>query len=279
MSDNVHKGHRQRVRERVMEQGMRALPDHEILEILLFYTIPRGDTNEIAHALLNRFGTLKGVMDADQKDLITVKGIGPESAILIKLLPEYLRRYLSDDPDRAFRYDTFTKIGEYLYRKFIGITHEQLYMMMFNNRLNLLDCVLVSEGTVNCSEVMLRRMSEAIIHKKAAAIVLAHNHPDGLAHASSSDLENTETIRMHLENMGVQLLDHLVFADQRYVSVMKQSRGIFRVSPISQKIDQEFFARFYGENEGNVYRVCPAFPGLGEDEPEKIAENDDDTAE
>ena len=268
MSNNVHKGHRQRVRERVMEQGMRALPDHEILEILLFYTIPRGDTNPIAHALLDRFGSLKGVLDADPNDLITVKGIGPESAVLIKLLPEYLRRYLSDNPERLFRYDTFTKIGEYLYRKFIGIRHEQLYMMMFNNRLNLLDCILVSEGTVNCSEILLRRMSEAIIHKKATVIALAHNHPDGLAHASSSDLENTETVRMHLENMGVQLLDHLVFADQRYVSIMKQSRGVFRVSPISQKIDQEFFTRFYGENEGTVYSIQPTFPGLDAELPE-----------
>lgn len=274
MSNNVHKGHRQRVRDRVMEQGTRSLSDHEMLEILLFYTIPRLDTNEIAHALLERFGTLKGVIDADQNDLVTVKGVGPESAILIKLLPEYLRRYLSDDPGKLYRYDTFTKIGEYLYRKFIGIKHEQLYMMMFNNRLNLLDCVMVSEGTINCSEIMLRRMSEAIIHKKATVVVLAHNHPDGLAHASSSDLENTETVRMHLENMGVQLLDHLVFADQRYVSIMKQSRGVFRVSPITQKIDQAFYTRFYGENEENVYAVHPNFPGLEENESNKDVTSD-----
>lgn len=262
MAENIHNGHRERMFERVLRYGWSSLSDHELIEMMLFYSIPRVNTNGIAHALLDKFGSVKGVLDASQKELMTVKGVGEKSAHMIKMQPELLRRYLNDSSDKAVRYDTMGKVGEYLYRQFVGLNYEKLYMMMFNNRLNLLDCVQISEGVINCSEVAMRKVSEFIVYRRASVVLFAHNHPDGMAVPSQIDRDNTEILRIHVENMGVQMLDHLVFADQKYASIMKKSYGTFRVSPVSQKIDQEFFEHFYEGNEGNDYRVNPDFPGF-----------------
>ncbi|MBR2019472.1 MAG: DNA repair protein RadC [Clostridia bacterium] len=270
MAKNTHKGHRERMLERIEKHGWESLSEHEILEVALFFSIPRINTNEIAHALIEKFGSLKGVLDADEKALMAVRGIGPKTAFMLKMFPEILRRYLTDESDKVYRYDTIGKIGEYLYRKFVGVDREQLYMMMFNNRLNLLDCVQISEGVINCSEVMMRKISEQIIHRNASLILLAHNHPNGMAIPSQSDRENTEMLRTQVENMGVQLLDHLVFADQKYVSILRKEYGAFRVSPISQKYDVPFFEHFYEGSETGEYRVAVQFPGLEElEEQEK----------
>ena len=262
MAKNSHEGHRERMFVRIAKYGWESLSDHELVEVMLYFCIARANTNGIAHALLEKFGSVKVVLDADQRELMTVKGIGPRASFMIKMLPEILRRYLTDAADKVYRYDTIGKVGEYLYCKFLGSDREQLYMMMFNNRLNLIGCELISEGVINCSEVMMRKISENIIHSNASLIVLAHNHPQGMAIPSQSDRENTEILRTHVENMGVQLLDHLIFADQKYVSIMKKEYGTFRVSPVSQKIDTAFFERFYENSENGEYRVLPNFPGV-----------------
>lgn len=262
MEKNAHQGHRSRMFARIEKYGWESLSDHELVEVMLYFCIARANTNGIAHALLEKFGSIKAILDANQKELMTVKGIGPRSAFMIKMLPAILCRYLTDASGKTYRYDTVGKIGEYLYCKFLGTDREQLYMMLFNNRLNLIDCVLISEGVINCSEVMMRKISENIIHSNASLIVLAHNHPQGMAIPSQSDRENTEILRTHVENMGVQLLDHLVFADQKYASIMKKEYGTFRVSPVSQKIDTQFFEKFYEGSENGEYRVLPNFPGF-----------------
>ena len=262
MANTNHAGHRERMFLRIEKYGWESLSDHEMIEVMLYFCIPRVNTNGIAHALMEKFGSVKALMDANPKELATVKGIGPKTAFMVKMLPELLRRYLTDASEKVYRYDTIGKVGEYLYCKFLGTDHEQLYMMMFNNRLNLIDCVLISEGVINCSEVMMRKISENIIHSNAALIVLAHNHPQGMAIPSQADRENTELLRNHVENMGVQLLDHLVFADQRYASILKKEFGTFRVSPISQKYDTAFFEAFYEGVENGEYRVLPCFPGV-----------------
>ena len=270
MVKNTHKGHRERMLERIEKHGWESLSEHEMLEVALFFSIPRINTNEIAHALLDKFGSVKGVLDADKKELMAVPGIGPKTALMLKMFPEFLRRYLTDASDKVYRYDTIGKVGEYLYRKFVGVDRELLYMMLFNNRLNLLDCVQISEGVINCSEVMMRKISEHIIHRNASLILLAHNHPNGMAIPSQSDRENTEMVRDQVESMGVQMLDHLVFADQKYVSILKKEYGTFRVSPISQKYDAPFFEQFYEGSETGEYRVAVKFPGLEElEEQEK----------
>ncbi len=267
----VHHGHRERMRTSALKNGMKHCADHELLEMLLYYSVPRVDTNPIAHALLERFGSVRGVLDASVSDLQSVKGVGENSAHLIRLSAELLCRYLTDEPRRAFRFDTIGKITEYIYPKFIGIDHECLYIMLFNNRLNMLGCECISEGIVNCSDIMTRKIAELIVSTGASAILLAHNHPNGLAIPSNVDRETTEVLRTYVDNMKVTLLDHLVFADRKYSSIMQEKYGYFRVSPVTQQYDASFYERFYEQTDFTVYPFLPGRDGerapLVADEP------------
>lgn len=263
---NIHKGHRERLRASSLHNGMRHYADHELLEMLLYYAVPRIDTNPLAHALLERFGSVRGVLDAGVNELKSVKGVGDTTAHLIRLSAELLSRYLTDEPSRAFRYDTIGKITHYLYPKFVGLDRECLYIALFNNRLNMLACERIAEGVVNCSDVTTRKVAELIIATGASAVLLAHNHPNGLAIPSNADREITETLRTYVDNMEVNFLDHLVFADRKYASIMRENYGFFRISPISQTCDPKFFENFYAEES---YTVCPPLPGRdGECAPE-----------
>ena len=256
------------MRKSSLRNGMHHYAEHELLEMLLYYAVPRTDTNPIAHALLERFGSLKGVLDAGVTELQSVKGVGETSAHLIRLSAEVLCRYLTDEPSKAARFDTIGKITEYLYPKFVGLDYECLYIMLFNNRLNMLGCERISEGIVNCSDVMTRKIAELIISTGASAILLAHNHPNGLAIPSNVDRETTETLRTYVENMKVTLLDHLVFADRKYSSIMQERYGYFRVSPVTQKYDSSFYEQFYAKTD---FTIRPLLPGrAGECAPDPL---------
>jgi len=271
-ASNIHKGHRERVRTNTLRNGMKHCEDHELLEMLLYYSIPRTDTNPIAHALLQKFGSVKGVLDASAAELQSVKGVGASTAHLIRTSAELLCRYLTDEPSRACRFDNIGKIAQYLYPKFVGIHHECLYMMLFNNRLNLLGCECISEGVVNCSDVTTRKIAELIVSTGASAILLAHNHPNGLSIPSGTDLETTEVLRTYLDNMHVMMLDHLVFADRKYSSILREKYGCFRISPVTQTYDDSFYQHFYAQTDFTVHPYLPGragerAPNLSEEEP------------
>ena len=159
MSENVHDGHRARMRDRAMHNGMKSFADHELLEMLLFQAIPRANTNTIAHALIERFGSLKGVLDADAMALKGVKGIGDAAICVLKLNAEIMRRYLTSEVPKENVFDTTGKIAEYLFPEFLNTDREHFYMMRFNNKLNLIGCDLISVGMVNCAEVQMRRIT------------------------------------------------------------------------------------------------------------------------
>ncbi|MBE6553024.1 MAG: hypothetical protein E7666_01630 [Ruminococcaceae bacterium] len=263
MSDKIHTGHRKRARDSALKNGMKHCAEHELLEMLLYYSLPRIDTNPIAHALIERFGSVKGVLDAKVSELKAVEGIGDTSAHLIRVMAEILCRYLTDDPEKRYRFDDVGKIAEFLYPKFVGVNVECLYIMLFNNRLNLLACEKLSEGVINCSDVMTRRIAELVITTGAAAVLLAHNHPNGLAIPSLADRDTTDILRQYFDNMNVTLLDHLVFADQKYASIMRERYGTHRISPVTQRYDEEFYESFYGKGDGSVH---PDLPNGGDED-------------
>ena len=269
MAEHTHHGHRERMFERVQKNGWESLSSHELIEMMLFYSIPRVNTNEIAHAMLDKFGSVKGILDADPRELMKIDGVGAKSVQMIRMLPELLRRYLNEPSPKSKRFDSIGAIGEYFYRLFLGTHEEQLYMMTFNNRMNLLNCTHISTGVINCSEVMMRKISETIVYSGAAVVAFAHNHPEGMAVPSATDVEATEVLRTHIENMGVQMLEHLVFADKRFTPIMRKQVGIFRPSPISQKIDVPFYEKFYEGKRVNEqeweYIVAVPFPGVVEE--------------
>lgn len=215
-----HEGHRQRLKARFLNDSLEGFEPHNILELLLFYSIPRQDTNEIAHALINRFGSLKNVFDADFNELITVPGIKENSATLIKLIPQISKAYLLDNPEDDLIYDHADKIGKFLVNKYIGETTETVYMLLLDNSFKLIDCVRLQEGSVSSAQLAPRRIMDFVIKKGASMVVLAHNHPNGMPVPSSEDIETTITLSGALEMFDVGLIEHFLIAGNRYVPLM-----------------------------------------------------------
>lgn len=240
-----HQGHRKRVRNRYQSEGFAGYHDHEVLESALFSSIKRGNTNNIAHALIERFGSIKNVFEADYDMLLEVEGVGECTAYGIKVMMELFKRYELCTHENVARYTKLSQIGLYFYNKYIGVTREQLYVMLLNNRMSLLDCVLVSEGSVTSTGIPLNRINDLIVQKKAAAVVLAHNHPDGLAVPSPNDMEVTDTVRQLLEAIGVTLVEHLIIADNRFYPILKHRYGMYRTSPTNNRVECEFYKLFY----------------------------------
>ena len=246
-SESPHAGHRNRLRERFVRSGLDDFADHEILELLLTYAIPRVDVNGHAHRLIDRFGSVANVLDALPEELAQVDGIGPAAVKFLTALPAVFRRYALNKSSPGNPLDTMAKLGEYLHALYVGVTFERVYLLLFDNGMRLIDCCHLDDGAVNCSKVTVRKVAELCLRKHAACAVLAHNHPMGLAIPSGSDLEVTRTVDQALEIIGVPLLEHIIVTENSYAPVLRHNKGILRASPVTGKMDKEFYRRFYGE--------------------------------
>ena len=218
---SVHENHRQRMMERCKKTGFDSFSDHEILEMLLYYSKPRGDTNETAHIMLERFGRIDGVFEATPDELMQIDGIGLHSAILMQLIRESARRYTKSVMQSRKRFMHIREVAEFANSCFVGSTTEQLYLFLFNNGMEMIDSVLLTTGTINSAEMPARLMLEKAIHKKASCAILAHNHPHGIAVPSDSDIQLTYHAAEVLGLINIPLLEHLVFAENRYACIMK----------------------------------------------------------
>jgi len=225
---NIHASHRDRIRERA-ELGFHSFSDHELLEMLLFYSIPRGDTNVLGHALIERFGSFNVVIESSVDELMTVKGIGKSSALQLKLVGEMIRRYVGGFAKKVPRYDSLKKIAEYIWPRFLGLSNEHLYMMMFNNKMAIIECARLAEGSVNSASVPIRVLVERAFKKNASAIVLAHNHPHGVSTPSDCDLELTHLFAEALAMVDIPLIEHLVIAEDRFMPLIKTHCGLPKI--------------------------------------------------
>ena len=256
MVNTIHSKHRSRMRQRAIDEGFSSFADHELLEYLLYHAIPRVDTNPTAHALMEEFGSIKNVLEASEDELCRVTGVGKGSALLFDLIVEFLRRYEADFYRKKPTYGRICDVAEFLRPKFCGINVEYVYLMLLNNSMNLIDCVLLSKGDVNCSSASIRKITELVLNKKASAVILAHNHPNGLAVPSSEDTALTDTLYSHFGMLGVVLVEHIIFAGMNYLPIMEQRNGMFRCSPITGRFETGFYERFYGNRN---YRMEPFF--------------------
>ena len=215
----IHTGHRGRVKEEFRARGVEGWPDHRILELLLFYAIPQGDVNPLAHELIDHFGSLDGVLDALPEELMKVKGMGEHSVTLVKLIPAIVGRYLEGRTLPGTIIHTTAEAGHVLAPYFYGVRNEMAYVLCLDSKEKLLGVKKISEGNNNSSEVTIRRVAEECLALRASFCYLAHNHVNGLALPSPADMNTTNVVRTALEPLGVRLVDHLVFADGDLVSV------------------------------------------------------------
>lgn len=214
-----HDGHRKRLRTRFLERGPEALQDAEILELLLFYALPRQDTYPIAEALLDHFGTIAAVLDASRSDLKAVAGIGDAAAALLYLINPLAKRYLLSRSVRGAALTTTQACGEYLLPYFFGAKEELVYVLCLNARCEVLGCQLIQRGGLNSASFSVRSVVEAAIGFNANSVVLAHNHTSGVALPSQADYEATRCVRDILTPLDILLADHIIVADNDFISL------------------------------------------------------------
>lgn len=223
---SMHTGHRARLKAQFLQSGLDALTDIQVLELLLFYANPRRDTNPIAHRLLNQFGSLSAVLDAPPELLGKVNGVGENAALLLHLVPCVCRRYLIDRASYEQVLDSTEKAGAFLVPYFFGARDEMVYLLCLDAKCKVLDCRMLSVGGVNTASVSVRKIVEAALACNATSVVLAHNHTSGIALPSREDEATTRQIRTALDAVGILLADHIIVADDDFVSMADS--GFFR---------------------------------------------------
>ena len=218
---SIHKDHRQRVRERYLKEGLDGFSEVQVLELLLFYVIPRQDTNPIAHRLIDRFGSLYQVLEAPVEELEKVEGIGPNAALLLSLITAVDRVYSVNRTEKQKILRTIEDCGEYLKSFFIGRRSEMVYLLCLDAKCKVLGCREIGEGSVNSANVPIRRIVETALGLNATSVVLAHNHPSGIALPSGEDVLTTHRVAAALSTVDIVLVDHIVVADDDYVSMVQ----------------------------------------------------------
>lgn len=213
MSDSTHAGHRERIRRRYAEHGADSFADHELLELLLTYAILRKDTNALAHALLNRFGSLSGVLGAEINQLSLIEGIGPSVAVFLHLQGDLLQRIslssLSDSHGRIALSNPLLA-ARYAVERMVGCGYETVVAVSLNSRKEVIFSDVLQRGSLTEAQVYPRTVAETALLRRAHSVVLIHNHPSGNPTPSNADREVTTAVRTALESLGIPLVDHMV---------------------------------------------------------------------
>lgn len=227
----MHDGHRNRMRNRFVEQGPSGMESHELLEMLLFYSVPRKDTNELAHRLINEFGGLAGVLEAPVEKLTAVEGITFNTAVLIKMILPLYTRYNSErsNTKKLSRPDD---CGNYLVDYYTGMDKERVIALCLDASCRILGVEPICEGDANMVVLSYRKLVAAIMkYPSTSGIIISHNHPGGVALPSKDDVDATESIAAAVYPIGVKLIDHIIVAGEEYVSlaVSERFRHLFEI--------------------------------------------------
>lgn len=220
---SIHKDHRQRLRDRFLKEGLDNFDELYVLELLLFYCIPRVDTNPIAHRLLDHFGSLNNVLNATAEELEKVEGIGKNTSTFLSLITQVGRYYQvkQSEPGKILR--TIDQCGSYLVPYFFGREQETVFMLCLDAKCKVICCKMVGEGSVNSANIPVRRIVEMALAANATTVVLAHNHPSGLAIPSADDIQTTQRVAAALETVEIILADHIVVSKDDYVSISQSN--------------------------------------------------------
>ena len=244
----MHEGHRERVREKFRQTGLNGFSSHEILELLLFYASPRGDTNPTAHRLMERFGTLSAVLEAPYEELIAVEGVGDVSATLLGLMPELFRRYAADKASKITVMDSVDAVVNYLRPRFFGLTTEHIGMLCLDISGRINNFSFLSDGSLKLAQLDVRKAAQVALRNNAESVILAHNHPGGLPNPSRADLNTTQTLVHTFRAINIRVTDHIIFSDDDYFSMSQCERfsSIFMLDSVST-----------GEAKMNFYQKQP----------------------
>jgi DNA repair protein RadC len=219
MDKGLHDGHRERVKQRFRNEGLRHFETHQMIEMLLFYGIPRRDTNEIAHQLLNTFGSLSSVLEADYEELLHIKGMTTGAATLINFCGKLSQAYYEDKFSTGNVLQSTPETGAFLVPKFMAMKNEAVMLVCLDNRCKVLNCSVIFEGSVNAAEINVRLALQQALRYNATSVILAHNHPSGQSTPSQEDVRTTMTVAKALSMADIRLLDHIIVAGNTYTSM------------------------------------------------------------
>jgi DNA repair protein RadC len=218
-TENIHENHRDRLREMYLKGGFKSMAPHQILELMLFYAIPRKDTNPLAHKLIDTFGSLSGVLEADPQALMAVDGVGKSVAAYLKMVIDVFQIYETEKNKDFHQLYTTDDFGRYLKPYFIGARNEISYLICLDGNMTLIACVELSQGDISSTSFSHRKIAEIAFRVNASYVVLAHNHPGATAIPSTSDIMLTQESQKILKELNVFLIDHLVFSDGDFTSM------------------------------------------------------------
>lgn len=230
---SIHAGHRERIRERARQEGLTAFSEHEVLELLLTYAIPQKDVNPLAHELVARFGSLSGVLDADEEELVRVNGVGRNAALLLSLMPQLMRYYQRNALGEKPIITNLKQAYAYCAPLFMGARQEHLYMICLNKSGQVLHVTLMHTGTVDQVALYPRIVVQTALRHGAHAVLLAHNHPSGNREPSYADRKATADVTAALSVMDISLVDHMVFSGAEAYSMIRNRA-------INSETDEDF---------------------------------------
>lgn len=217
---SVHDGHRERMKSSFKKNGLDSMNDVNALELLLFYAIPRRDTNVIAHALLDHFGSLSRVFSASIQELCAVEGVGENTAVLISMIPQLVRKSMVSDAEKITVIKNSKDAGKYLVPRFAFEQDEVALLVCLDSQKRVIGCFELGRGVVNKGSVDVRKVVELALRYKASSVILSHNHPDSFALPSLADTAMTEQIYRSLRLVGITLADHIIVSGKDYVSYL-----------------------------------------------------------
>lgn len=225
MQKNAHCGHRERVRKQFLQsQSFDGFSDHNVLEMLLFYSIPRADTNELAHRLIDTFGSINGVFDAPYSSLCTVEGVGENTATLIKMIPALSKTYLDAKVSDMWQIKDIDDAVKYIKPKFTALNKEETIIVCLNNAGKILKTVVIGKGDLSSTEIDTRKLLNEVIVSNATQVILAHNHPGGMCLPSQADLNVTHSVAKLLGKINAKLANHIIFTDDDYFSFAQHKK-------------------------------------------------------
>lgn len=218
---SIHNGHRQRLKDRFRREGLDNFDELYVLELLLFYCIPRADTNPLAHRLLDHFGSLTAVLDASTEELEKIDGLGKNASTFLSLITQVGRYYQVKRAEPGEVLCTVEQCGNYMVPYFYGRERETVFMLCLDAKCKVLCCKMIGEGSVNSANIPIRRVVEIALGANATTVVLAHNHPSGLAIPSADDIQTTHRVAAALSAVEITLADHIVVSKDDFVSIVQ----------------------------------------------------------
>lgn len=216
---NIHIGHRQRMRNRCLQDGAASLQTHELIEVLLYYCITMKDTNPTAHMLLNEYGTLSMMLDADTKDMQRRCSVSENTAIFFSIVSEIIKRCSIEKWTKKTVINSSELAGEFAVSLLSYEKYEYFYVVLLDNQNRLINSSLIAKGTVDQVHIYPRFVVEAALRHQASSVILAHNHPGGGMKPSFADIETTMKIVTALNSIDILVVDHIIVAENKYLSM------------------------------------------------------------